>query len=85
MLKLALIVVTLLAIIVLVALIGVLGLWMKDVDVIAFPGLGLLVATKLFLIVLTIAEISLVLIAAYLVRFIPFVRELTDEIGSAGG
>jgi hypothetical protein len=80
MLKLALIVVTLLAIIVLVALIAVLGLWMKGIGSIAFPGLGILVGTQFFSIVLTLAEISLVLLAAYLVRFLPFVRALTDAL-----
>jgi hypothetical protein len=85
MLKLALAAATLLAIIVLVALIGVLGLWMKGVGSVAFPGLGLLVGTQVFLILLTLAEISLVLIAAYLVRFLPFVRELTEAIASVRG
>ena len=84
MLKIALVVVTLSAIIVLVALIAVLGLWMKDVGSIALPRSGLLVGTQLFLILLTLAEISLVLIAAYLVRFLPFMREITDALASAG-
>ena len=80
MLNLALAVSTLLAILVLVALIGVLGLWMKGIGSVAFPALGIIVGTKLFLILLSVAEISLILIAAYLVRFLPFVRELTDMI-----
>jgi hypothetical protein len=85
MLNLALAVSTLLAIVVLVLLIGALGLWMKDIGSIAFPGLGIIVGTQLFLIVLSIAEASLVLIAAYLVRFLPFVRELTEMMEGIGG
>jgi hypothetical protein len=71
---------TLLALVVLVLLIATLGLWMKDIGSIALPGLGIIVRTQLFLIVLSIIEVSLVLIAAYLVRFLPFVRELTDAM-----
>jgi hypothetical protein len=78
MLNLALAVSTLLAMVVLIALIGALGLWMKGIGSIAFPGLGIIVGTQLFLIALSIAEVSLIIIAAYLVRFLPFVRELTD-------
>jgi hypothetical protein len=85
MLNLALAVSTLLAIVVLVLLIGALGLWMKGSGSIAFPGLGITVGTQLFLILLSIAEVSLVLIAAYLVRFLPFVRELTDMMDGIGG
>ena len=85
MLKLALAVSTLLAVAVLIALIGALGLWMKNIDSIAFPGLGVIVGTKVFVIALSVAEFSLVIIAAYLVRFLPFVRELTDMIEGVGG
>jgi hypothetical protein len=85
MLKLALAVSTLLAAAVLIALIGVLGLWMKGVGSIAFPGLGILVGTKFLLIALAVAEVSLVFLAAYLVRFLPLVRELTGAIEGAGG
>jgi hypothetical protein len=84
MLKIALVAVTLSAIIALVALIAVLGLWMKGVGSIALPGLGLLVGTQIFLILLTLAEISLVLIAAYLVRFLPPVRDITDALAGVG-
>jgi hypothetical protein len=80
MLKLALAAATLLAVAVLIVLIGALGLWMRGVDSIAFPGLGIIVGTKLLLVALAVAEFSLVFIAAYLVRFLPFVRELTDAI-----
>jgi hypothetical protein len=85
MLNLALAVSTLLAMVVLIALICALGLWMKGIDSIVFPGLGIIVGTQLFLIVLSIAEVSLILIAAYLVRFLPFVRELTDMMEGIGG
>jgi hypothetical protein len=85
MLKLALVVSTLLAVLVLIALIGALGLWLKGVGSIAFPGLGIIVGTQMFLILLTLAEIFLVLIAAYLVRFLPLVRDLTDALASTSG
>ena len=85
MLKLALAATTLLAVAVLIALIGILGLWMKGIGSIAFPGLGVIVGTKLFLIALTIAELSLVFVAAYLVRFLPLVRALTEAIEGVGG
>lgn len=85
MLKLALAASTLLALAVLIALIGVLGLCMKGVGSIAFPGLGVIVGTKLLLIALTLAELSLVFVAAYLVRFIPLVRDLTSAIEGVGG
>lgn len=80
MLKLALAAAALLAVAVLIALIGALGLWMRGVDSIAFPGLGIIVGTKFLSIALAVAEFSLVLIAAYLVRFLPLVRELTEAI-----
>jgi hypothetical protein len=82
MLKLALVLSTLFAILVLIALIGALGLWMKGIHSIAFPGLGLLVGTQVFVILLSLAEVALVLTAAYLVRFLPFVRELTDALAN---
>ena len=85
MLKLALAVSTLLAVAVLIALIGVLGLCMKGVGSIAFPGLGVLVGTKFFLIALAVIEVALVFLAAYLVRFLPLVRELTGAIEGVGG
>ncbi|HWT00298.1 MAG TPA: hypothetical protein VN256_08630 [Pyrinomonadaceae bacterium] len=85
MLKLALAASTLLAVAVLIALIGILGLWMKGVGSIAFPGLGVIVGTKLLLIALAAAEFSLVFVAAYLVRFLPLVRALTSAIEGIGG
>ena len=71
---------TLLAVAVLIVLIGILGLWMRGIGSIAFPGLGVIVGTKLLLIALAAAELSLVFVAAYLVRFLPLVRALTGAI-----
>lgn len=76
MLNLLLILLILIAIAVLIAIIGVLGLWMRGADSIAFPGLGIIVATPLLLILLSIVELMLVVLAAYLVRYVPIVREL---------
>jgi hypothetical protein len=85
MLNLALAISALLALLVLIALIAVLGLWMKGIGSIALPGLGIIVGTQLLLILLFVAEVSLVLVAAYLVRFLPFVRGLTDMIAGIEG
>ncbi len=60
----------------LVAIIGALGFWMKGADSIALPGLGIIVATPLLLILLIVVEVSLVVLAAYLVRYIPIVQDL---------
>lgn len=60
----------------LVSIIGVLGFWMKGASSIVLPGLGIIVATPLLLILLLVAEIILVVLAAYLVRYVPVVREL---------
>ena len=61
----------LLAVILLVAIISLLGLWLKGVGSIAFPGLGLLVATWLMLALLIVIEVAVVIFAALLVRSIP--------------
>ena len=61
---------------VLVSIIGVLGLWMKGASSVVLPGLGIIVATPLLLMLLLVAEIILVVLAAYLVRYVPVVREL---------
>ena len=61
----------LLAVILLVAIIGVLGLWLKGVDAIAFPGLGIIVATPFMLAFLIIVELIVVISAAFLVRKLP--------------
>ncbi|MDQ3668151.1 MAG: hypothetical protein M3410_16575 [Acidobacteriota bacterium] len=74
--NIVLILLILITAIILVAIIGVLGFWMKGADSIALPGLGIIVATPLLLILLIVVEIILVILAAYLVRYIPIVREL---------
>jgi|GEM_PF-5609163 len=66
----------LIAAIVLVAIIAVLGFWMKGASSMVLPGLGIIVATPLLLILLLVVEIILVVLAAYLVRYVPIVREL---------
>ena len=59
------------ATVILVAIIGVLGVWMKGADSIALPGLGIILATPLLLLLLIVVELILVILAAYLVRYIP--------------
>jgi hypothetical protein len=70
-LNLALIFLTLLASVLLAALILTLGLWMRGIDSIAFPGLGLIVATPLIALALLITEAMVVALAAYLIRYVP--------------
>ena len=76
MANLLLVLLILIATVILVALIGVLGIWMKGAHVIALPGLGLLIATPVILVLLVTLEIGVVVLAAYLVRYLPIVREL---------
>ena len=71
MANLLLVLLILVAAVILVALIGVLGIWMKGANVIAFPGLGLLVATPLIVVLLVTIEIGVVVLAAYLMRNFP--------------
>jgi hypothetical protein len=71
------------SIIILVLFILLLGVWMKGSSSLAFPGLGLIVATPLVLILLLVAETIMVLIAAYLVRLIPIARLLFGEISES--
>lgn len=70
MINLVLAVLIIIATILLIGVIGMLGLWMKGVSNILFPGLGLIVSTPLVLIFLIIVEVAVVTFAAYLVRFI---------------
>lgn len=63
-------------IVILILFIIFLGSWMKGVNTLALPGLGIIIATPLFLMLLLVAEIVMVLIAAYLVRLIPIARLL---------
>ena len=72
--SLLLVLLILIAAAILVALIGVLALWMQGADVILLPGLGLLIATRLILVLLVILEIGVVVLAAYLVGYTPIVR-----------
>ena len=64
------------SILILILFIIFLGVWMKGSSNLAFPGLGLIVATPLVLILLLVVEIVMVLISAYLVRLIPIARLL---------
>jgi hypothetical protein len=72
--SLLLVLLILIAAAILVALIGVLGFWMKGADVIALPGLGLIIATPLILALLVTLELGVVVLAAYLVRYTPIVQ-----------
>jgi hypothetical protein len=76
MANLLLVLLILVAVVILVALIGVLGIWMKGANVIALPGFGLLIATPLVVVLLVTVEIGVVALAAYLVRYLPIVRDL---------
>ncbi len=58
------------AITILVAIIGVLGLWLSGPGSIVFPGLGIVVASGLVLTVLVVVEIVIVFGAAYLTRYV---------------
>ena len=60
----------------LVPLIWVLGVWLKGADSIALPGLGIIIATPLLVMVLVIAEFGTIFCAAYCVRYLPTVSML---------
>ena len=64
------------SIVILILFIILLGLWMKGTSSLAFPGLGLIVATPIVLVLLLVLEIIIVFIAAYLVRLIPIAHLL---------
>ncbi len=66
------------AVLTLIVFIGVLGIWMKGADSLAFP--GLVVATPVVLVLLLVFESLMVLLAAYLVRFIPVMQLMFGEI-----
>ncbi|MBV9928174.1 MAG: hypothetical protein JOZ96_24355 [Acidobacteria bacterium] len=74
-----LIILYLVAAAVLIPLIGALGLWLKGVDSVALPGLGILIATPLLVTVLAVAEVGMIFCAAYCVRYLPVARMLFDE------
>ena len=68
------------AVVILTIFIGILGVWMKGADSLAFPGLGLLVSTPLILVALLVSEIVMVLLAAYFVRYIPIMQLMFGDI-----
>lgn len=49
--------------------IGMLLLWLWGVDTLAFPGLGLLVATPLFVVLLTLLQFLVVAAAIFAARY----------------
>ena len=49
--------------------IGMLLLWLWGVDSLAFPGLGLLVATPLFVVLLTLLQLVVVVAAIFAARY----------------
>jgi len=73
-----LVILYLLAAAILIPLIGALGFWLKGADAIALPGLGILIATPLLVAVLAVAEVGVILCAAYCVRYLPAARMLFD-------
>jgi hypothetical protein len=50
-------------------MIGFLILWLMGADVVAFPGLGLLVATPLFTILLAVLQLVLIIAAIFVSRY----------------
>jgi hypothetical protein len=48
---------------------GMLLLWLRGVDSLAFPGLGLLVATPLFVVLLTLLQLAVVVAAIFAARY----------------
>ena len=76
MLQALLVILYLLAAAILVPLIFVLGFWLKGVQSIALPGLGIIIATPLLVTLLVIVEFGAIFCAAYCVRYLPTVRML---------
>ena len=76
---------TLAALFILILFIVALGLWMKGASSLVLPGLGIIVATPLILILLLFLETVFVLLAAYLVRLIPLARLMLGEIDEING
>lgn len=68
------------ATIVLVFLIAVLGLWMKGLSSIVFPGLGLIIATPYMFGILLCTEIFIVLFAAYSVSNLGVARMIVGGL-----
>lgn len=63
----------------LLPLIGALGLWLKGVNAVVLPGLGVIIATPLLVAALAVAEVGAVFCAAYCVRHLPVVRMLSGD------
>lgn len=82
MAKVLLVILYLIAAAILVPLIWTLGGWLKGADSIALPGLGLIIATRLLVAVLVIAEFGAIFCAAYCVRYLPTMRMLFDDMES---
>jgi hypothetical protein len=59
---------------ILVPIIYVSGLWLKGSTTLAFPAIGLILPTPMIVISLIVAEVVTVMLAAYLVRYVPIVR-----------
>ncbi len=59
---------------VLAPIIYFLGLWLKGVTTLAFPAFGLILPTPLIVISLIVTEVALLMLASYLIRYIPIVR-----------
>ena len=53
------------AILISASTIGILIMWWRGMDVIALPGLGLIVATPIIVLLLLMAEIALVILAIF--------------------
>lgn len=68
------------SIVILIMFILLLGFWMKGATSLMLPGLGVIVATPLVLVLLMVVEIIMVLISAYLVRLIPIAGWLFGEV-----
>lgn len=49
--------------------VAILILWLKGGDVVAFPGLGILVATPLFTILLTVLQLVVIIAAIFVSRY----------------
>ena len=57
---------------------GVLLLWLRGVDTLAFPGLGLLVATPLLVVLLTLLQLVVVGAAIFAARYKTGVPTITS-------
>lgn len=76
LLNFVLVILFLIAAALLMPLIYFLGFWLKGANTLAFPGQGLLLPTPLLVVALTTAEVAVLLLAAYLVRYTPIMQML---------